>query len=382
MKNVIRVYKRIDSSDSLEYIWVMKNKKIRVAVLFGGKSAEHEVSIQSAKNVFYSLDKDKYEPVLIGIDKKGGWHQLNENFLLESSFSNKQSITNNEVSLVLKNGNSLVITTPSESLENIDVVFPVLHGTFGEDGTVQGALQLMNIPYVGSGVLGSAIGMDKDVTKRLLHEAGIPVAKFLIFTKIEKLQFDNIRKKLGLPFFVKPTNLGSSVGVNKVHNESEFESAAKEAFEYSSKIIMEEVITGREIEISVLGNEDPIVSIPGEIINNHEFYDYEAKYLDENGADLKIPADLPKEKITELQSLAKKIFQILCLEGMARIDVFLSKDGIFYVNEANTIPGFTNISMYPKLWEASGISYPQLVDTLIQLAIERHNKQEQLRSSL
>jgi D-alanine-D-alanine ligase len=361
------------------------NKKIRVAILFGGKSAEHEVSIQSAKNVVHSLDKKKYEPVLIGIDKKGIWHQLNENFLLDSTFVHQKTIQNdNEVSLVVKGGNSLVLSTEAKNFQNIDVVFPVLHGTFGEDGTVQGALQLMNIPYVGAGVLGSAVGMDKDVTKRLLHEAGIPIAKFLIFRKGDTIDFEEVKKNLGLPFFIKATNLGSSVTVNKVHKIEEFLPALEEAFSFSTKVIIEETIVGREIEISVLGNEDPIASLPGEIIptHGHEFYDYDAKYLDDKGAKLEVPAKMSEEKVKELQELAKKAFKTLCLEGMARIDFFLSKNGIFYVNEANTIPGFTNISMYPKMWEASGISYIELVDKLIQLAIDRYNRDETLRTSI
>jgi D-alanine-D-alanine ligase len=358
-------------------------KKIRVAVLFGGKSAEHEVSIQSAKNVVHSLDKEKYEPVLIGIDKQGVWHQLTENFLLDSSFSHQKSLLNDtEISLVVKGGNSMMISSDTSNFGNIDVVFPVLHGTFGEDGTVQGALQLMNIPYVGAGVLGSAVGMDKDVTKRLLHEAGISIAKFLVFRKGDVIDFVSVKEKLGLPFFVKATNLGSSVTVNKVHKIEEFLPALEEAFLFSTKVILEEAIIGREIEISVLGNEDPVVSIPGEVVTSHEFYDYEAKYLDEHGAKLEIPAKMPEEKVKELQKLAKKVFQTLCLEGMARIDLFLAKDGTFYTNEANTIPGFTNISMYPKMWEASGISYTELVDRLIQLAIDRNNRDETLRTSL
>jgi len=362
----------------------MKNihKKIRVAVLFGGKSAEHEVSIQSAKNVVNSLDKNKYEPVLIGIDKKGIWHQLNERYLLESTFAHQKSVQDGkEVSVVVKGGNSMMLHSSVESFENIAVVFPVLHGPFGEDGTVQGALQLMNVPFVGPGVLGSAVGMDKDVSKRLLRDAGIPTAKFLVFHKEDSLNFSSITKELGLPLFIKPANLGSSIGVSKVQNKSEFISAIRKAFEYDTKILIEEYIDGREIEISVLGNEDLIISLPGEIIATHEFYDYEAKYLDENGATLAIPAKMSQEKMTEMQELARKTFQTLCLEGMARIDCFFTKEGGFYVNEVNTIPGFTNISMYPKLWEASGIAYPELVDRLIQLAIERHERQQKLRSS-
>jgi len=365
-------------------LYMNVKRKIRIAILFGGKSAEHEVSIQSAKNVYKSLDKNKYESVLIGIDKKGIWHQLNEKYLLEASFSQQQSFQRtSEVSLIVKGGNSLVISSVVTSFENIDVVFPVLHGPFGEDGIVQGALQLLNIPYVGPGVLGSAVGMDKDVTKRLLRDAGIPVSKFLVFRKSEAISsFFQIKNELGVPFFIKPANLGSSIGVSKVHDEKEFKEAVTEAFLYDTKILVEEYIKGREIEISVLGNEDPIVSIPGEIMATHEFYDYKAKYLDENGAKLEIPAKLSDREIKEIQSLAKKTFQALCLEGMARIDFFLSEDKTFYVNEANTIPGFTNISMYPKLWEASGIAYPALVDKLIQLAMERHNRQQSIETSL
>jgi D-alanine-D-alanine ligase len=361
----------------------MKNKKIRIAVIFGGKSAEHEVSIQSAKNVVKALNRDKYEPVLIGIDKQGIWHELNENVLVASTFSHPLLLKDkDEASLVLKGGNSLTIITPVSSFDNIDVVFPVLHGPFGEDGTVQGALQLMNLPYVGSGVLGTAVGMDKDVTKRLLRDAGIPITKFYVVRKGETIHFEQITKELGLPLFVKPANLGSSIGVTKAHNEKEFHDAVKEAFLYDTKILIEEAIIGREIEISILGNEDPIVSVAGEVLASHEFYDYEAKYLDDNGAKVEIPANLSPEKMKEIQTIAKKAFRTLCLEGMARMDFFLSENETFYVNEANTIPGFTNISMYPKLWQKSGISYTELIDKLINLALERHKSQLALQTSL
>lgn len=363
----------------------MKNrkKKIRIVVLFGGKSAEHDVSIQSAKNVVESLDKNKYELVLIGIDKKGTWHQLNETFLCESTFDHQQSVEDGkEVSVISKGGNSMELHSSDEHFETIDVVFPLLHGPFGEDGTIQGALKLMNVPFVGAGVLGSAVGMDKDVSKRLLRDAGVPTAKFLVFHKEHDPQFSSVVEQLGLPLFVKPTNLGSSIGVNKVATESEFVSAIKEAFLYDTKIIIEEYIEGREMEISVLGNEYPIVSLPGEIIATHAFYDYEAKYVDENGATLEIPAKISQEKIGEMQALTKKTFKALCLEGMARIDYFLTKEGRFYINEVNTIPGFTSsISMYPKLWKASGLPYAELIDRLIQLAIDRHERQQKLRSS-
>jgi D-alanine-D-alanine ligase len=360
---------------------LMKDKKIRIAVLFGGKSAEHEVSIQSAKNVVNSLDKNKYEVILIGIDKKGDWHICPQEYLLDSSFDHQKSFpASDEVSFVTKsNGNNLIPMSGQDHVGAIDVVFPVLHGPYGEDGSMQGLLKLANVPFVGSGVLGSAVGMDKDVMKRLLKGAGLPVADFLVFRKGEKIAFDKIEKQLGLPFFLKPANLGSSIGVSKIKNKEQFEKALEEAFLYDTKIIIEGFIKCRELECAVLGNNDPRASIVGEIIPTHEFYDYEAKYFDDNGAILKIPAELDEQKVTEVQELAIKAFKALCLDGMARIDFFLSENGKLFVNEANTIPGFTNISMYPKLWKASGISYKELVDTLVQLAIEKFEEQETLK---
>lgn len=372
-------------NDEREYNnFIMNTKKIRVAILFGGKSAEHEVSIQSAKNVYNSLDKKKYDVSLIGIDKEGEWHLCPAKYLLEASFAQQHALDwVPSVSLVTKDGrHGLVDSDKGKHLHQIDVVFPVLHGPFGEDGSMQGLLTLSNLPFVGSGVLGSAIGMDKDVTKRLLRDAGLPIAKFLVYRKGESVSFDAVKNQLGLPCFVKPANLGSSVGVSKVQTEKQLRDAVTDAFTYDTKILIEEFVPGREIECSVLGNEKPIVSIPGEIIATHDFYSYEAKYLDENGATLTIPANLSQKKIKEVQELALKTFSVLCLEGMARIDCFLTPEGKFYINEANTIPGFTNISMYPKLWEASGISYSELVGKLIQFAIERHENQQSLKTSL
>lgn len=362
----------------------MKKSKIRVAVLFGGKSAEHEVSIQSAKNVVESLDKNKYDVVLIGIDKKGNWHVCPPQFLLESSFTYQQSLpAKHEVSFVTKSdGNNLIAVSGEEHIGAIDVVFPVLHGPYGEDGSMQGLLKLANVPFVGSAVLGSAVGMDKDVMKRLLKGAGLPVADFLVFRKGEKINFTDIKNKLDLPFFVKPANLGSSIGVNKIKDKKQFEHAIKEAFLYDNKIIVEQYITCREFECSVLGNTNLRTSIVGEVISTHEFYDYDAKYLDENGAKLQIPANLDGKKMNEVQELSLKAFKALCLDGMARIDFFMREDGKLFINEANTIPGFTNISMYPKLWKASGMSYEELVDTLIQLAIEKFEDQQKLKTSL
>ncbi len=362
----------------------MKDKKIRVAVLFGGKSAEHEVSIQSAKNVVESLDKNKYEVVLIGIDKKGDWHVCPPQYLLDSSFDHQKSLpTSDEVSFVTKShGNNLIAISGQEHIGAIDVVFPVLHGPYGEDGSMQGLLKLANVPFVGSGVLGSAVGMDKDVMKRLLKGADLPVAEFLVFRKGENINFEEIEEKLGLPFFLKPANLGSSIGINKIKNKEQFEKSLEEAFLYDTKVIVEGFIKCRELECAVLGNSDPRASIVGEVIPTHEFYDYDAKYFDDNGAILKVPAELDETKVKEVQELAIKVFKALCLDGMARIDFFLSEDGKIYVNEANTIPGFTNISMYPKLWEASGISYNELVDTLVELAIEKFEEQQKLKTTV
>ncbi len=362
-------------------------RKIRVAILFGGKSAEHEVSLQSAKNIIEAIDKKKYEVVLIGIDKKGRWY-LNESsrFLLHADNPKliKLNRARDKVALVPgKKTEQLISLSSHRPAGPIDVVFPMLHGPFGEDGTVQGLLKLANVPFVGASVLGSAAGMDKDVMKRLLRDAGIPTAKFLVFDRssLDKIDFNEIKSQLGLPFFIKPANLGSSVGINKVKNRKQFEDAVKVAFKYDNKILIEEYIEGREIECSVLGNDNPIASVPGEVLPQHEFYSYEAKYIDENGAILEIPANLPAHIIHEIQDLATKTFRVLCCEGMARIDFFLRDNKEVIVNELNTIPGFTKISMYPKLWEASGISYTELIDRLIQLALERFEREKKLKIS-
>lgn len=362
-------------------------KKTRVAILFGGKSAEHEVSLQSAKNIIQAIDKDKYDVILIGIDHDGKWY-LNDSshFLLHEENPKLISLAVSNQNLALlpgDTGRQMLNVTKSTSTGEIDVVFPVLHGPFGEDGTVQGMLKLAGIPFVGAGVLGSAVGMDKDVMKRLLRDAGIPQAKFLSYSHADfkKITYNRIENTLGIPCFVKPANLGSSVGITKVHNQSEFTPALAEAFNYDDKILIEEYIKGREIECSVLGNENPEVSVPGEIIAQHEFYDYDAKYIDQQGAIFEIPARLQPTVVKKIQQLAVKSFKVLCCEGMARVDFFLKGDKV-YVNELNTIPGFTRISMYPKLWQASGISYGQLIDKLIELAVQRHEREKKLKVSV
>ncbi len=358
-------------------------KKIRVALLFGGKSAEHEVSLQSAKSIIEAIDKDKYEIVLIGIDKQGRW-LLNDqsSYLLNENNPKLISLnkSNNELA-VLPGDKKQMVSLTHAAIDRVDVVFPVLHGTLGEDGAMQGLLKLMDVAFVGADVLGSAVGMDKDVMKRLLRDAGIPIGEFITLKRGESVSFTDAQKALGLPMFVKPANQGSSVGVHKIHDASEFADYIKDAFQYDNKILLEEFIDGREIECAVLGNDDPKASVLGEIIPHHEFYSYEAKYIDEDGAGLQIPADLPKELTGEMQQMAIKTFKTLNCEGMARVDCFLTKDKKIYVNEINTIPGFTKISMYPKLWEASGVAYGDLIDKLLTLAIERHGRSKDLKTS-
>jgi D-alanine-D-alanine ligase len=360
-------------------------KKLRIAILFGGKSAEHEISVISARNIVQAMDKRKYQIVSIGIDKQGRWFFDEGARLLHSK---KQSQVEFQVSrnstAVLPGAAQAPMLTSSRTLGDVDVVFPVLHGPFGEDGTVQGLLKLANVPFVGAGVLGSAVGMDKDVMKRLLRDASIPIAKFLVFERsvASRINFAEVKRALGLPFFVKPANLGSSVGISKVSAKKQFGRALTEAFRYDNKILIEESIRGREIECSVLGNENPIASLPGEIVTRHDFYSYDAKYLDEKGAQLIIPAELPKNIVRQVQTLALRTFKTLACEGMARVDFFLRNNRELFVNEINTIPGFTKISMYPKLWEASGIPYTRLIDRLIQLALERNQRERNLRTSL
>lgn len=359
--------------------------KIRVGIVFGGRSAEHEVALQSAKSIIAAIDKTKYDLVLIGIDKQGRWY-LNDasHYLLHEESPKLIQLARSPDELALVPGESagqLISRANEISIGDIDVVFPVLHGTYGEDGTIQGLLKLANIPFVGASVLGSAVGMDKDVAKRLLRDAGIPVARFLTIASPAEAEPDRIIGSLGLPLFVKPANLGSSVGISKVSAREDLMPAVRLAFDYDRKVLIEEAVSGREIECSVLGNEDPIASLPGEIIPHAEFYSYEAKYVDENGAVLEIPARLENGERQLIQELAVKAFKVLCCEGMARVDFFLKPGGEALVNEINTIPGFTRISMYPKLWEVSGLPYPALIDRLIELALERHGRERSLRTS-
>lgn len=363
----------------------MNKKKINVGILFGGKSAEHEISLLSAKNVIDAIDKEKYNPVLIGINKQGKWLMGKDSEFLLNAGDPKLIKLNSEgdaVALIPQSEGKISNLSEGGPGEKIDVVFPVMHGTFSEDGTIQGLLKLANIPFVGAGVLGSAVGMDKDIMKRLLRDAGLPIGKFITLNSSEEIpEFTCVKDELGLPIFVKPANMGSSVGINLVKNEEEYKHAVKDAFQYDLKIILEKNIEGREIECAVLGNEDPKASVPGEVITTHDFYSYDAKYIDEDGSYTEIPAKIDKETTKRIQELAVKTFKILSCEGMGRCDFFLKPNGEIIVNEINTIPGFTKISMYPKMWEKSGISYPDLIDNLIQLAIERYKKEKKLKTS-
>jgi D-alanine-D-alanine ligase len=377
------------------------SKRIRLGVLFGGRSGEHAVSLISAASLLKALDPAKYEVVPIGITRGGRWrvgstpgqlaHQpermlarvLDQGQLVTASAdpSGPQLVPMGSPTQSPIEGHAVAT---HHSNRSVDVIFPVLHGTFGEDGTVQGLLELADIPYVGAGVLASSAGMDKDAMKRLFRDAGLPVVTWMLVLRSDWEQQPaswrhRIAREIGYPLFVKPANLGSSVGISKVHAPRELDAAMDLAARYDRKIIVEKGLDAREIECSVLGNDHPEASLPGEVIPVNEFYDYEAKYLKE-GSELVIPAKLSKKQTREVQALAVRAFRAIDCAGMARVDFLLDRlSDKLYVNEINTIPGFTPISMYPKMWEASGVPYPELIDRLVKLALERHA--EKRRSS-
>ncbi len=375
-----------------------EKKRLRIGILFGGRSGEHEVSVISAASVLSALDPEKYEAVPIGITKDGRWLAGTASHKMLPPFADGAQ-GKPALGEVLRTGESVMLSadpnvaalvpanrSQAEALR-VDVVFPVLHGTFGEDGTVQGLLDLAGLPYVGSGVLGSAVGMDKDIQKRLFLQAKLPVGEFLAIRRSEWEKsrakvLREIRKKFRFPVFVKPATLGSSVGMTKAHDAKELAAAMDFAAEFAQKIMVERSIRGREIELSVLGNEDPKASIPGEIVPHREFYDYAAKYLEE-GTRLLIPAKLTKAQVKKFQEYAVRAFRALDLLGMARVDFFLEhRTGKILLNEVNTIPGFTSISMYPKLWEASGLPYRALLDRLIELALEQHRERQRTKYTI
>ena len=385
-------------------------QKLRVGILFGGRSGEHEVSLLSAASVLNAINKEKYEVVPIGITKEGRWltaehaeNLLTGKLVIEPRHLRAGDPETTSPAAVLARGEAVVVPPEpvhrqsglvpfqtdaafmrraSDRAINVDVIFPVLHGTFGEDGTIQGLLELADIPYVGAGVLGSAAGMDKDIMKSLFLAAGIPIVKHVTilrgaWAKDSKAVQKLVESKLRYPVFVKPANLGSSVGISKAHNRKELGPAIEEAAKFDRKIVIEQGVGGkkdkaREIECSVLGNDEPAASIPGEIVPGKEFYDYAAKYVDE-GSQLIIPAKLTKVETRKVQELAVKAFQAVDCSGLARVDFLMDpKTRKIFLNEINTMPGFTAISMYPKLWAASGLAYPDLIDRLIQLGVERH----------
>jgi D-alanine-D-alanine ligase len=378
-------------------------KKLRVGIIYGGRSGEHEVSIASAAAVVQNLDKQRYEAIPIRIGKDGRWIIADR---LPASASAAEVIEQSRASvgqrlgrggreahLLAHPGDEQIMTiergdSPSITGLALDVVFPVLHGPYGEDGTVQGLLELANIPYVGAGVLASAVGMDKATAKLVFAARGLPQASYLVvfrsrWRSTPEDVVKDVSSALGYPVFVKPANLGSSVGISKARTEAELPGAIDLAAEFDRKVVVEAAVpNAREIEIAVLGNEEPEVSVPGEVIPSREFYDYQAKYLDGDSRTI-IPADLPPGVAAEVKRLAIDVFQAVDCAGMARVDFLMDgATGALYVNEINTIPGFTTISMYAKMWAASGVTYPELLDRLIRLARERHAEKQQLRTSL
>ena len=363
-----------------------RSGRIRVGVIFGGRSVEHEVSLVSASSVINALDKEKYEVVPIGIAATGQWLSSGETLRL---LKEKQPIDLEQEQLLTPDPRkqSLVAINGGGTGNPIDVIFPVVHGRFGEDGTLQGLLELAGLPYVGPGVLGSAVGMDKVIQKELLLHAHIPTAPFVWFTfeeyqERQKKILTEIQRTLKYPLFVKPSNSGSSIGINKANNREELMICIAMAAQYDSKVLVEQGIQhAREIECAVLGNDHPEASVPGEIIPSNEFYDYDAKYVDGKSHDI-IPAKIPAAVAKKVQQYALKAFRVLDCAGMARVDfLVIKKTNRIYLNEINTIPGFTSISMYPKLWQASGLSYPALLDRLIQLALERHAAKATLKTT-
>ncbi|HEX7715052.1 MAG TPA: D-alanine--D-alanine ligase [Bacillota bacterium] len=365
--------------------------KIKVGLIYGGRSGEHEVSVLSANAVLSAIDREKYEVYPIGITKEGTWLPgqspaplvASEELQVRMLTDDSSQATANTALLKLENNKGRILAGLKDA---VDIIFPVMHGPFGEDGTIQGLLELADIPYVGGGVLASAAGMDKGVMKAIFRDAGLPVGDYLVYTRHEwesgpERILKQIEAELGLPCFVKPANLGSSVGITKAHTQEELRKAMDLAAEYDRRLVIEKMLAGKEIECGVLGNDEPMASIPGEVVPCADFYDYEAKYI-LNDSKLVIPAPLNPEMTAKVQDLAVRAFRAVDCAGLGRVDFFVEPETkTVYVNEINTIPGFTRISMYPKLWEASGVGYSELIDRLLQLALERHSdkKRNKLR---
>lgn len=362
--------------------------KTRVGIIFGGKSAEHEVSLKSARNIVQALDTSRFEPVLIGVDKAGRWYLCDRaNWLANADDPNAIALVTSGPQLSVTpgaDGAARLVAADASAVPAIDVVFPIIHGTGGEDGALQGLLRLLELPFVGSDVIGSAAGMDKDVAKRLLRDAGLGVAPFVCFnaTTAASADFDAIVAELGLPLFVKPANQGSSVGVSKVRDRDQFLAAMALALSFDRKVLVESAIVGREIECAVLGNDQPRASICGEVVLNDDFYAYDTKYLSASGADIVIPAQIGNAAHDAIAEVAKRAYAAIECAGLARVDVFLTSEGRILINEINTLPGFTAISMYPKMWAASGLGYSELISELIDLALQRHQAASQLRHTM
>ncbi|HTJ49773.1 MAG TPA: D-alanine--D-alanine ligase family protein [Cyclobacteriaceae bacterium] len=351
----------------------MPTKK-KVALLYGGRSVEHGVSVNSARNIFENFDKERFEVLPIGISKSGQW-------FLNNTVS-KDIEQGKALGLILDPHSPGFLLLSTGDRIKADIIFPVLHGTDGEDGSIQGMIKAMDIPMVGTGVLGSSLSMSKIIAKRLLKDAGLPVTRFLTynFTEKESISFSEISSTLGLPFMVKSASLGSSVGVSKVNNEKDFEVAVEEAFRYDDAMIIEEFITGREIECAILGNYPPQASNPGEVVisSKYEFYTFDAKYVDPDAVRIDVPAKLDASTIDRIKDVSVKSFLALNCQDFSRVDLFLDKDGKVYVNEINTIPGFTNSSMFPMMWKERGIGFSELITKLLDLALERYNRSKRI----
>jgi D-alanine-D-alanine ligase len=346
------------------------SKKKKVAILYGGRSVEHGVSVNSARNIYEFIDKERFEPLPIGITKSGQWY-------LTSNVT-KDIGQGKALGLILDAQSPGFMLLSSGDRMKADIVFPVLHGTDGEDGSIQGLIKAMDIPMVGTGVLGSSISMNKVIAKHLLKIAGLPVTKFLAFhfSQKQEINFKEVKKELGTPFMVKSASLGSSVGVSKVKNDADFKKAIEEAFRYDDELLIEEFITGREIECAILGNSPAKASYPGEIVisKKYEFYSFDAKYVDPDAVRIDVPADLPKKTAEKIREVCIRAYQALHCEDFSRVDLFLTAEGDIYINEINTIPGFTNSSMYPMMWKEQGISFSELISTLLDLAEERYSR--------
>lgn len=355
-------------------------EKLNVALVFGGRSAEHEISLRSAQNVIQAIDKDKYQLYYIAIDKEGRWFtnvQMNGSV---PRFPLSLKHFNDAISIYMSGDQKLYVPSSNTQLP-IELFIPILHGPYGEDGTIQGLFRTLDIAFVGCDVLGSSVGMDKDVMKRLLIQRGIPIGKYLAAYRETVPSFEEVKKYLGVPFYIKPANMGSSVGISKVSDLAGYDKAIEEAFRFDRKIVIEENIEGLELECAVLGNRAPKASAVGRIIAYHEFYTYASKYLDEQGSKLEIPAKITPEEADKVRKIAVDVFEATEAEGLGRVDVFLKQDGQVLVNEINTIPGFTSISMYPMLWKEMGVSYSELIDQLIDLAMERYQERKKLSTS-